>query len=171
MLFLFAAEYYFPLCECYTVVYPSMINEHLGHFQVLSIKNKAYLKQKKEKSICNDFTEAVSLQKKGSSSRTNLTTLITSMVSVSLSLSHTHTHTHTLSYSVMSDCFSPHGLQPTRLHCPWDAPGKNTGVGCHALLQGIFAAQGSNPYVLCLLHWQVGSLPLMPPGKPTRPTY
>ena len=32
----------------------------------------------------------------------------------------------------------PHGLQPTRLLCPWDTPGKNTGGGCHALLQGIF---------------------------------
>ena len=29
----------------------------------------------------------------------------------------------------------PHGLQPTRLLCPWDSPGKNTGVGCHVLLQ------------------------------------
>ena len=32
----------------------------------------------------------------------------------------------------------------TRLLCPWDSPGKNTGVGCHSLLQGIFLAQGSN---------------------------
>ena len=47
-----------------------------------------------------------------------------------------------------------------------DFPGKNTGVGCHALLQGIFSTQGSNPHLLCLLHWQVGSLPLAPPGKP-----
>ena len=39
----------------------------------------------------------------------------------------------------------PHGLQPTRLLNPWDSPGKNTGVGCHALLQGIFTTQGSNP--------------------------
>ena len=31
-----------------------------------------------------------------------------------------------------------HGLQPARLLCPWDSLGKNTGVGCHALLQGIF---------------------------------
>ena len=37
------------------------------------------------------------------------------------------------------------------------SPGKNTGVGCHALLQGIFLTQGSNPH---LLHWQVDSLPL-----------
>ena len=44
--------------------------------------------------------------------------------------------------------------------CPWDSPGKNTGVGCHFLLQGIFPTPGSNPHPLCLLHWQVDSLPL-----------
>ena len=38
----------------------------------------------------------------------------------------------------------PHGLQPTRLLRPWDSPGKNTGVGCHFLLQGIFLTQRSN---------------------------
>ena len=48
---------------------------------------------------------------------------------------------------------------PTRLHCPWDSPGKNTGAGCHALLQGIFLNQDSNPHLLHLLPWQVGSLP------------
>ena len=53
--------------------------------------------------------------------------------------------------------FQPHGLQPTRLLCSWDFPGKNTGVGCHFLLQGIFLTQGLN---LCLLHWIVGFLPL-----------
>ena len=37
---------------------------------------------------------------------------------------------------------------PTRLLCPWDVPGKNTGVGCHFLLQGIFLTQGSNPGLL-----------------------
>ena len=41
---------------------------------------------------------------------------------------------------------------PARLLCPWDSPGKNTGVGCHALLQGIFLTQGSNQCLLCLLH-------------------
>ena len=35
----------------------------------------------------------------------------------------------------MSDSVRPHGLQPTRLLCPWDSPGKNTRVGCHFLLQ------------------------------------
>ena len=39
------------------------------------------------------------------------------------------------SHSVMSDSSRPQGLQPTRLLCPWDFPGKSTGVGCHCLLQ------------------------------------
>ena len=52
------------------------------------------------------------------------------------------------------------------LICPWDFPGKNTGVGCRALLQGISLTQGSNPRLLSLLRWQAGSLPLAPPGKP-----
>ena len=39
-------------------------------------------------------------------------------------------------------------------------------MGCHALLQGIFQTQGSNPCLVRLLHWQAGSLPLAPPGKP-----
>ena len=39
------------------------------------------------------------------------------------------------SRSVVSDSSRPHGLQPTRLLCTWDSPGKNTGVGCHFLLQ------------------------------------
>ena len=54
-----------------------------------------------------------------------------------------------------------------RLLCPWDSPGKNTGVDFLALLQGILPTQGSNPRLLWLLHWQTGSLPWVPPGKPT----
>ena len=57
----------------------------------------------------------------------------------------------------------PYGVQPARLLCPWDSPGKNTGVGCHFLLEGIFPTQRSN---LRLLHWQADSLSLAPPGKP-----
>ena len=44
--------------------------------------------------------------------------------------------------------------------CPWNFPGKNTGVGCHFLLQGIFLSQRLNLYLLRFLHWQVNSLPL-----------
>ena len=60
----------------------------------------------------------------------------------------------------------PHGLSPARLLCPWDSPGKSPGMGCHALLQGVFPTQGSNPCLLRLLHQQVDSLVLEPPGKP-----
>ena len=41
-------------------------------------------------------------------------------------------------------------------------------LGCHALLQGIFPTQESNPHLLGLLHWLLGSLPLVPPRKPIR---
>ena len=51
----------------------------------------------------------------------------------------------------------PHGLQPARFLCPSNFPDKNTAVGYHFLLQGIFQTQGSNP---CLLHWQADALPL-----------
>ena len=57
--------------------------------------------------------------------------------------------------SVMSDSVWPHGLWSTRLLCPWNFPSKNTGVGCHFLLQGIFPTQESNSHLLCLLHWQI----------------
>ena len=45
----------------------------------------------------------------------------------------------------MSNSLRPHGLQPTRLLCPLDFPGKNTRVGCHFLLQEIFPTQRLNP--------------------------
>ena len=47
-----------------------------------------------------------------------------------------------------------------------DSLGKNTAVGCDALLQEIFPTQGWNSCHLCLLHWQMGALPLVPSGKP-----
>ena len=59
--------------------------------------------------------------------------------------------------SVVSASSWPHGLYPSRLLCPWDFPGKTTGVGCHFLLWGIFLTQGSN---VCLLNWQADSWPL-----------
>ena len=66
----------------------------------------------------------------------------------------------------MPDSLRLHGLEPTRLLCPWDFPGKNTRVGCPFLLQGICPTQGFNLHLLCPLHRQAGSLPLVPPGKP-----
>ena len=64
-----------------------------------------------------------------------------------------------VSCSVMSDSLQLHGLYSDRLLCPWDSPGKNTGVGSHSLLQRIFPTQGLNPSFLhcreilsCLSH-------------------
>ena len=50
------------------------------------------------------------------------------------------------------------------------SPGKNTGVGCYALLQGIFLTQGSNLHLLRLLHWQMVSLPPHHLGSPWKET-
>ena len=59
----------------------------------------------------------------------------------------------------------PVNFEPASFLCPWDSPGKNTAVGCHALLQGIFPTQGLNLRLLGLLHWQAGSLlRSSPPG-------
>ena len=74
--------------------------------------------------------------------------------------SHSHyTVVHYVCDSYVLSHFSslqPRGL-PTRLPCPQDSPGKNTGVGCYALLQGIFPTKGSNPllYVSCIGRWDL----------------
>ena len=68
-----------------------------------------------------------------------------------------------LSHSVMSHSLQPHGLQPTGSSIHGDSPGKSTGVGCHALLQGILPTQGSNPglpHFRQILYW------LSSPGRP-----
>ena len=65
--------------------------------------------------------------------------------------------------SVMSNSLQPHGLRPPRLLCPWDSPGKNTGVGCRALLQGIFPTPWIKPRYPAL---QADSLLSDLPGKP-----
>ena len=51
--------------------------------------------------------------------------------------------------SVVSDSVRPHGQQPIRLPRPWDSPGKNTGVGCHCLLQGMKVKSESEVAQLC----------------------
>ena len=51
----------------------------------------------------------------------------------------------------------------SRLLCPWDSPGKSTGVDCHFLLQGIFLTQGSN---VGLQHWRQILYSLSHPGTP-----
>ena len=73
---------------------------------------------------------------------------------------------HALSCSVVSDSLQPHELQPAKLPCPWDFLGKNAGVGCHFLFQGIFPTQDWNPSLLYLLNWQADSLPPYHLGSP-----
>ena len=58
----------------------------------------------------------------------------------------------------MSDSLRPHGLEPAKFLCPWDFPGRNTGMGCHFILQGIFLE--SNLIFLWLLHSQADSFQL-----------
>ena len=67
------------------------------------------------------------------------------------------------SLSVVSNSFATLWTVTFQASLPWDSPRKNTGMGCHSLLQGIFLTQGSN---LCLLHWQMDSLPLSNQGSP-----
>ena len=64
---------------------------------------------------------------------------------------------------VVSDSFSTPWTIDSRLLCPWNSPGKSTGVSCHFPLQGFFPTQGLNPH---LLHWQADSLPLWHLGSP-----
>ena len=75
---------------------------------------------------------------------------------------------HACISSVVPNSVQPYGLSPARLLCPWNSPGKNTGVGCHSFLQGLFLTQGSNLY---LLHWQADFLPSDPPGKVSEADY
>ena len=50
-----------------------------------------------------------------------------------------------VNHSVVSDSLRSHGLYPSRLLCPWNSPGKDTGVGCYSPLHQIFLIQGLNP--------------------------
>ena len=75
---------------------------------------------------------------------------------------------HRLLFSRAQLCltlFSSMDCSPPGISVHGNFAGKNTGVGCHFLPQGIFQTQGSNPHLLHLLHWQVDSLAVPPPGE------
>ena len=80
-----------------------------------------------------------------------------------LNLDQEYEHCVCVSRSVVSDSLRPHGLEPARLLCPWNSSGKNTGVGRHPPLQGIFPTQGSNPG---LRHCRQICYSLSPQGSP-----
>ena len=71
--------------------------------------------------------------------------------------SHSTSERESVSHSLVSDSLQCHGLYSAWLLCPWNSPGKNTRVGSHSLLRGIFLTQGSNPGLLhhrqILSHW------------------
>ena len=75
--------------------------------------------------------------------------------------------THSICWCLITESCSallgPQGLEPTRLLSPWDFPGKNTEVGCHSVLQGIFPTQGWNLHLLyyrqVLYHWVTWEAP------------
>ena len=64
-----------------------------------------------------------------------------------------------------SDSLQPYGLQPSRLVCSWDFPGKNTRVGCRFLLQGIFQTQGLT-HISCVSSISAKFFNTELPGKP-----
>ena len=64
-------------------------------------------------------------------------------------LSHSAVLYAVLSRSAVSNSLGPHGLWSARLLCPWASPGKNPGMGCHSLFQGIFPTKGLNPSLPC----------------------
>ena len=70
-----------------------------------------------------------------------------------------------LATQLCSTLLRPQGLQPARLLCPWDFPGKNTGVGCHVLFQGTFQTQGRN-WSLAFLALTGKFFTTEPPEKP-----
>ena len=70
-----------------------------------------------------------------------------------------------VSHLVVFDSLQPHELQPTRLLCLWNSSGKNTGVGSHSFLQGIFSIKGLN---LCLLHCRQILYSLSQKGNPDK---
>ena len=99
------------------------------------------------------------------------------VVNYGLAIVFRSTVTCVLKSSIVSDSATPWTVAH-QSPLSWEFPGKNTGVGCHFLLQRIFPNQGSSLRLLCLLHWQADSLPLshlgsalvpQPGIKPTAP--
>ena len=100
-------------------------------------------------------------------------TVILFLSTSEISLDDTQTLTHwkllrallllLFSCSVMLDSLRPHRLEHARLLCPTSSPGKNTGMSCYLLLQGIFPTQKSKLCVSCLTG---GFFPTEPSGKP-----
>ena len=115
--------------------------------------------QGEEREAAISHWEGASLTSKGTHTQRGLSWLAVRQVDLN---SHLSVYTQSLSpvCSVTSwtvACQAPLSME---------IPSKNTGVGCHFILRGIFLTHGLNLHLLHLLHWLVDSLPLVPPGKP-----
>ena len=95
----------------------------------------------------------------------SLRSFLFSFLSMAVRATHEHASKHAKSLQSCLTLCNPMVCSWPGSSVPGDSPGKNAGVGCHALLQVIFPMQGSNLHLLYLLHWQAGSLPLVPSGK------
>ena len=101
--------------------------------------------------LCNPGPPSTKSATKGGISGKPITKFFTQQLSCNWdSLLFSHVYVCMCSVVSASPTLQHHGLQPTRLLCPRDFPGKNTGGGCHFLLQGISPTQGSNLHLLQL---------------------
>ena len=89
--------------------------------------------------------------------------LVPPLPDLSCHLASPATNMPVLRNSVASDSLGPHGLQPTRLLRPWGSPGKNTGVGCHFLLQCMKVKSESEVAWSCPTLWD--PMDCSPPGS------
>ena len=101
--------------------------------------------------LCNPGPPSTKSATKGGISGKPITKFFTQQLSCNWdSLLFSHVYMCMCSVVSTSPTLRPLGLQPARLLCPRDFPGKNTGGGCHFLLQGISPTQGSNLHLLQL---------------------
>ena len=101
------------------------------------------MKVSKVAQLCPTFCDPMGYSLPGSSLHGILQARVLEWVAISFSRGSSQPRDRTQVSSIPGRCF--HGLQLSRLLCPWNSPSKNTGVGCHSLLQGIFLARGLNP--------------------------
>ena len=87
---------------------------------------------------------------KGFQSSISLLSVFLAFLKISLTFLYYFYLTAAAKSSVVSDSVWPHRRQPTRLPCPWDSPGKNSGVGCHFLLQRMKVKSESEVTQSCL---------------------
>ena len=102
--------------------------------------------------LCNPGPPSTKSATKGGISGKPITKFFTQQLSCNWDSLFSHVYMCLCSVVSTSLTLRPLGLQPARLLCPRDFPGKNTGGGCHFLHQGIFLTQGSNLSLLYLLH-------------------